>query len=296
MDIRHLKYFIAAAEELNLGRAAQRLYISQPHLTRQIQQLEEELDVQLFLRTPKGVELAPAGKMFLEEARNIRALMEQGVERTKRASQGKMGRLDIGILGTGILQAIPQIMRKFRDSHPDVKVVLHTMSKAEQVEALRQKRISFGFHRMPLLLPDIDNLLIINEQLLLAINEDHPLSKQESVSFMELAKQPIVLFPTEARPNFVDRVFALCRDAGFVPEISQLVGDVVTGVALVSGGFGITIVPESAATLSLPGVVYRPFFDAPAANVDLSCIYLKDGQTAISEAFLTVIRTFVSTS
>ncbi len=292
MDLRHLKYFIAVAEELNIGRASQRLYISQPHLTRQIQQLEEELNVQLLLRTPKGVELTQAGEMFLKEARNIRSLMEQGIERTKRTSQGKMGRLDIGILGTGILHAIPQILRQFRDTHPEVKVVLHTMSKAEQVEALQQKRISIGFHRMPLIIPDIENLLIVNEKLYLAVNEDHPLSQQESVSFMELAKQPIVLFPTEARPNFVDKVIELCRNKGFVPEISQLVGDVFTGVALVAGGFGISIVPESATTLNLPGLVYRPFFDTTTATVDLSCIYRKDDQSAIFQAFLAVIRIF----
>lgn len=107
MDLRHLKYFIAVAEELNIGRAALRLHISQPPLTRQIQQLEEELDVQLLIRTPRGVELTQAGEMFLEEARNIRSLVEQAIERTKRAGQGKLGRLDIGIFGTGILNSRP---------------------------------------------------------------------------------------------------------------------------------------------------------------------------------------------
>ena len=292
MDLRHLKYFIAVAEELNIGRASQRLYISQPHLTRQIQQLEEELDVQLLLRTPKGVELTQAGTIFLNEARNVRSLMEQGIERTKRASLGKLGRIDIGILGTGILNSIPQILRQFRDTHPDVKVVLHTMAKVEQVEALRQKRISIGFHRMPLIIPDIENLLIINEKLYLAINEDHPLSQHESVSFMELEKNPLVLFPTEARPNYVDRIIELCRDKGFVPEISQVVGDVITGVSLVAGGFGVTVVPESATKLNLPGVVYRPFFDTTVATVDLSCIYRKDDQSAIFQALLATIHLF----
>jgi len=292
MDLRHLKNFIAVAEELNIGRAAQRLYISQPHLTRQIQQLEEELEVQLLLRTPKGVELTQAGELFLEEARNIRSLMEQGIERTKRTSQGKLGRLDIGIFGTGILQAIPEILRQFRETNPDVKVVLHPMSKDEQVKALRQKRISIGFHRMPQLLPDIENLLIVNERLYLAINVNHPLCQQEAVSFMELAKHPLVLVSTEARPNFVDRVIELCRDMGFVPQISQVVGDILSGVALVAGGFGFTIVPESATNLNLSGVVYRPFLDADAASVDLSCIYRKDDQSALVEAFLAAIELF----
>lgn len=292
MDIRHLKYFIAVAEELNIGRAALRLHISQPPLTRQMQQLEQEIDVQLFIRTQRGVELTQAGEIFLEEARNILSLMEQAIERTKRASQGKLGRLDIGIFGTGILWAIPELLNLFRNTHPDVKVVLHTMSKKAQIEALRQKRIAIGFHRMPPLFPDIETRLIINEPLYLAINKDHPLSKQESISFRELSKHPLVLFPTGGRPNFVDRVIELCRNTGFVPEISQVVGDAVAGIALVGGGFGMTIVPESATTIELPSVVYRPFLDAPSANIDLSCAYRKNDQSALLQAFLAVIQTF----
>jgi DNA-binding transcriptional LysR family regulator len=128
--------------------AAARLHISQPPLTRQIQQLEEELGVTLFTRTPRGMELTQAGELFLEEARNIRALVEQATERTQRAGQGKLGRLDVAIFGSAILDAIPKLLLAFRNRHPDVKVVLHTMTKAEQIEALRQRRISVGFNRM----------------------------------------------------------------------------------------------------------------------------------------------------
>ena len=292
MDLRHLKYFIAVAEELNIGRAALRLHISQPPLTRQIQQMEEELGVALFIRTPRGVELTQAGEMFLEEARNIRALIERAIERTKRAGEGKLGRMDIGIFGSGILGAIPKLLHLFRDTHPDVEVVLHTMTKEEQIEALRQKRISVAFNRMLLPLPDITSELILREPLFLAIRQEHPLSAQESVSFMELANYPLVLFPTGARPNFVDRVMELCRGKGFSPEISQIVGDAVTGVALVAAGFGITLVTESAITLQFPGVVYRPFHDIESATVDLSCLYRKDDQSPVLQAFLEVIRTY----
>lgn len=292
MDIRHLKYFIAVAEELNIGRAALRLHISQPPLTRQIQQLEEELDVQLFVRTPRGVELTQAGVLFLDEARNIRALMEQAIERTVRAGQGKLGRLDIGIFGTGILKVIPELLQLFRHAHPEVKVVLHTMNKGEQIEALRQRRITVGFHRMPLPLPDIENPLIIDEPLYLAVHEDHPLSRQASVFVADLKGQALVLFPTGDRPNFVDKVIEVCRDMGFTPDISQVVGDVVTGVALVAGGFGMTVVPKSATTLRLPGVVYRSFSDKNPPQVDLSCIHRKNDPSPILHAFLDVIRVF----
>lgn len=277
-----------------------RLHISQPPLTRQIHQLEEDLGVQLFIRTPRGVELTQAGEMFLDEARNIRALVDRALERTRRAGQGKLGRLDIGIFGTGIfgtgiLGAIPRMLQLFRETHPDVRVVLHTMTKDEQIEALRQKRIILAFNRIISPLPDLATELIIKERLFLAVNETHPLSQQASVSFMELARQPLVLFPTGARPNFVDRVIELCRNKGFDPDISQVVGDAVTGVALVAGGFGLTLVPKSATTLGLPGVVFRPFDDIDSATVDLSCIYRKDDESAVLRAFLESIRKFRDT-
>jgi DNA-binding transcriptional LysR family regulator len=292
MDLRHLKYFIAVAEELNIGRAALRLCISQPPLTRQIQQLEEELGVQLFIRTPRGVELTQAGEMFREEATNIRALVEQAIERTKRAGQGKLGRLDIGIFGTGILGTIPRLLQLFRDTNPDVVVSLHTLSKSEQIEALRQRRITIGFNRMLAPLPDITTELIMREPLYLVINEAHPLSRLESVPFMEVAKYPLVLFPSGARPNFVDRIIMLCQNMGVTPQISQVVGDAVTGMALVAGGFGMTIVPKSATTISLPGIVCRPFRDAISATVDLSCIYRTDDHSPILQAFLASVQKF----
>ena len=199
MDLRHLRYFIAVAEEENIGRAAARLHISQPPLTRQIQQLEEELGVRLFNRTPKGMELTQAGELFLDEARNIRAVVEQATERTQRAGQGKLGRLDVAIFGSGILDAIPKLLLAFRNDYPEVKIVLHTMTKAEQIEALRQRRITVGFNRMLAPLPDLATELVATEPLLLAVNEAHPLAREKSVSFPLLAKHPMVLFPTGAR-------------------------------------------------------------------------------------------------
>lgn len=212
MDLRHLKYFIAVAEEQNIGRAATRLHISQPPLTRQIQQLEEELGVQLFVRTPKGVEITQAGTLLLEEARNIRSLVEQATERTQRAGQGKLGRLDVAIFGSAILDAIPKLLLSFRNSHPGVKVVLHTMTKTEQLEALRQRRITVGFNRMLAPEPDIGTELVTTEKLLLAVNESDPLAGWPDIPFSELAHHPLVLFPTGARPNFIDKVMALCNE------------------------------------------------------------------------------------
>lgn len=293
MDLRHLRYFIAVAEEKNIGRAAVRMHISQPPLTRQIQQLEAELGVTLFIRTPRGVELTEAGELFLAEARNIRSVVEQATERTQRAGQGKLGRLDIAIFGSAILDVVPKLLRAYKSAFPHVKIVLHTMNKGEQIEALRQRRISVGFNRILSPTPGITAELVTTEALLLAVNTAHPLAARPVVPFKALAGQPLVLFPTGVRPSFVDTVIGLCRSAGFMPEVSQEVGDAATGVALVAGGFGLCLVPESATVLALPGVVYRPLSGVPAPGaVDLSCIYRSDDQSPLLAAFLAVVRQF----
>jgi len=293
MDLRHLRYFIAVAEEKNIGRAALRLNISQPPLTRQIQQVEAELGVRLFNRTPKGMEATAAGELFLEEARNICAVFEQATERTQRAGQGKLGRLDVAIFGSGILDAIPKLLLAFRHAYPEVNIVLHTMNKGEQIEALRQRRITVGFNRMLSPLPDIACELVKTEKLLLALNASHPLAALDVVPFTAIAAHPLILFPTGTRPNFIDKVNGLCQEMGFIPLVSQEVGDAVTAVALVASGFGVCLVPESATVLALPGVVYRPLSGLPEHDrVDLSCIYLAEDQSPILAAFLHEVRSF----
>jgi DNA-binding transcriptional LysR family regulator len=137
--------------------------------------------------------------------------------------------------------------------------------------------------------------LIIKEPLYLALNEEHPLNKQESISFRELENHSLVLFPTGDRPNFVDKIIELCSSMGFTPDISQVVGDAVTGVALVSAGLGVTIVPKSVTTLKIPNVVYRPFEGSIPAYVDLTSVHRKDDSSAILHAFLAVIEDFKST-
>ncbi|PKO31618.1 MAG: LysR family transcriptional regulator [Betaproteobacteria bacterium HGW-Betaproteobacteria-7] len=292
MEFRQLKYFIAVAEELNIGRAATRLHISQPPLTRQIQQLEEEFGTLLFLRTARGVELTDAGEMFLRDARNIRDLMEQAVERVREAGQGKLGKMDIGIFGSGILDVIPKVLHAFRASHPNVQIALHQMSKTEQIEALRQHRIIAGFNRMLAPLPDISSELVMIESIMVAINESHPLAAKPAILLKELAGQPLILFPSGVRPSFIDKIWDLCAAEGFEPQVAQEVGDAPTSVALVAAGFGLSLVPEAASSLSVPGVVYRRLANAPDAVVDLSCIYRNDETSPLLQAFLQTIREF----
>lgn len=293
MELRHLRYFIAVAEERHIGRAATRLHISQPPLTRQIQQLEEELDVQLFTRTPRGMDLTPAGELLLEEARNIRSIVEQAAERTQRAGQGKLGRLDIGIFGSAILDTIPAMLLAFRREFPDVEVILHNMSKDAQIAALRQRRIDIGFNRFIEPADDIANEIVLTERILVALNDNHPLAQLEAVPFQILNDNPVIVFPTGPRPSFIDKVMSMCHQKGFTPQIAQEVGNTLTGVALVASNFGVCVVPESASKLALPGVVYRPVLDPPDdSGVDLNCIYRMDDSSPLLRSFLMTVREY----
>ncbi|MEJ6655704.1 MAG: LysR substrate-binding domain-containing protein [Pseudomonas sp.] len=297
MELRLLRSFIIVAEERHLGRAATRLHISQPPLTRQMQQLEEELETRLFIRTPRGMELTPAGELLQEEARNILSVVEQAAERTQRAGQGKLGRLDIGIFGSGILDTIPALLLKFRSAFPDVKVLLHNMSKDAQIAALRQHRIDIGFNRFIEHSEDIANIVVITERTLIAINENHPLAQQESVTISVFRDNTVIVFPTGPRPSFIDKVMSMCHQRGFTPSIAQEVGNTLTGVALVASNFGVCAVPESATKLALPGVVYRPLMDPPTdSGVDLNCIYRIDDQSPLLKSFLGTVRDYRSST
>lgn len=290
VELRHLRYFICVAEEKNIGRAALRLHISQPPLTRQIQQLEEQIGVQLFKRTNRGVELTDAGRVLYDDARNILGMTERAVERSSKAAQGLLGRVDVAIFGSGIFGAIPRLMRAFREAHPEVSIFLHNMVKDEQIDALRHGRITLAFNR---LMRPVDGLVsetLLTEQLYVAIPTDSPLVGRTAVSMSELERVPLVLFPTGARPSFIDRVHDMCRACHFTPVVAQEVGDVVHAVALVATGFGVTLVPQSATAMALPGITYRPLHHPVDSQVDLCCIYRDDDQSPILQSLLASMR------
>lgn len=294
MDFYQLKYFLAVAEERSVGRAALRLHMSQPPLTRQIKSLEEELGVELFVRTTKGVELTQAGMIFRDDASSIKLLMDAAIDRVHRAGEGKLGRLDVGIFGSGIYDVIPKVLHAFREKFPGVSIVLHTTTKSELVEGLRQRAITVGFNRMMPPIHDIGRELVSTERLLVAMHQSHPLAELDAVPFRALAEHAMVLFPNTGRPNFIDKVMILCKQHGFEPNIAQEVGDAITGIALVASGFGVSLVPRSATTVHIPAVVYRPLLDAPNAFVDLSCFYRAGDQSPLLQSFLTVVREFRS--
>jgi DNA-binding transcriptional LysR family regulator len=289
MDLTRLRYFIAVAEEANIGRAARRLNISQPPLTRQIQQLETEVGATLFERSRKGVQMTDAGQVLFEEARNLLVLATRARERTKLAGLGQSGRLDIGLFGSNIL-AVPQLLQMFRTQYPDIEMIVHAMNKEEQLRALYDRRVTVGFNLLGLKLAGIANEKVRSEPLIVALNATDPLCAQASVALKQIADRPMVIFASGPRPNLMDLIFGLCLEKGFQPNISQEVDNSVTAVALVAAGFGVALVPATVSQLTLPGIVFRGLAESPPITVDFNCIYRGDDASPILRAFLETIR------
>lgn len=291
MEFRQLKYFVAVAEERNFGRAAAKLHVSQPPITRQIKLLEQELGVLLFERMPWGVQLTPAGEVFLQSAQEIAALLSHAADRTRRIGTGAHGRLDVGVFGSGALMIVPSILRRYAAAHPDVEIVLLNAPQPVQVQALRQRRILVTFDRY---LPDDVDLVVevvARERLFLALHETNPLATRRVVPFEALREQPMIM-ARDAR--HADWLRTVCRDNGFEPTVSQRAGDMVAGLAMVASGHGVEIVPQSVQALSLPGLTYRPIRATRAryAHLDLQCAYRKGEVSPLLAGMLDVVHSY----
>jgi LysR family transcriptional regulator, benzoate and cis,cis-muconate-responsive activator of ben and cat genes len=292
VELRHLRYVVAVAEERNLSRAAVRLHLSQPPLTRQIRQLEAELGARLFERSARGVELTDAGRLFVDDARNILDTVARASQRARSAHEGQIGRLEVAVFGSVIFDRLPRLLAQFRAEHPGVELVFHTMNKGDQIEALRQGRIHAGFSRLTANYPDIATETLQHERLLVALPEKHPLLKRPRLTLKSLVDCPLVLFASGPRPNFTDLVFSLFERLGLRPTVGQTVEDAVTGVALVAAGFGACLVPESASYVQVPGVVFRPLGQTSNRLLDVNCIYRRDDRSSVTAAFVRTVRQF----
>jgi DNA-binding transcriptional LysR family regulator len=295
VDLRQLRYFVAVAEERNFGRAASRLHVSQPPITRQIKLLEEELATPLFVRMPWGVELTPAGEALLPRAQEIAALVSYTSDLTQRVGTGDVGRLDVGIFGSGALSIVPLILKHYAHRYPSVEVALLNVPQAIQLQALRQRRILITFDRY---LPDDSDLaveVVARERLFLALHESNPLARRSHVSFRDLKNEPMIM----ARDSrHADWLRSLCHDNGFEPTVSQRAGDVVSGLTFVANGFGVEIVPESVQVLQLPGLTYRGLrsVTGPHAHLELQCAYRKAETSPLLPGILDAVRSYSRSS
>lgn len=295
MELRHLRYFVAVAEELHFGRAAERIHISQPPLSQQIRQLEEEIGVKLFHRTKRRVLLTHAGKIFLEEARQILDLSGRAVHSARRAERGEIGRLVIGLVGSATFSLAPPVLRSFRARFPDVELILRELTTDQQVDALQNGNIHIGFLRQPVRKDALHIETILRESFMVALATDHALTADSHVALELLAAEPFVMFSRQQGATFYDQVMKLCHQAGFSPKVAQESIQIPTILGLVSGGLGIAIVPASARNLQMTGVTYRTLTGV-TQTTELAMAWRRDDESPVLMAFLNVAREFQASS
>ncbi len=289
MELRHLRYFLAVADELHFGRAAARLHISQPPLSQQIRQLEEELGFELLARTRRRVRLTEAGRAFREDARALLDRLAQATLSAQRVARGETGALAVGFVASATYAILPRLYRRFHERHPAVSLTLSEMSTAEQVEALRAGQIQVGLARPPIGDDSLAQEVLREEPLALALPARHRLAARRAIPLRALADEPFVLFPRQPRPGWVDVVQAACRAAGFRPLVAQEVLELSAAVTLVAAGVGVTLVPESAQALRLAGVAYRPL-RPPAPTTQLVALHRAEDPRPTVARFLEVAR------
>jgi DNA-binding transcriptional LysR family regulator len=258
MELRHLRYFVAVAEELHFGRAAQKLHISQPPLSMQIRALENELGVTLFNRTQRHVSLTQAGNALLAEARHILARVEQAVLTTKQAGRGEIGELAIGFISVADYNVLPVVLREFRRRYPLVNLTLRESTTDAQMRDLLAGRIDVGFVLPPVNDPSLESVSILREPLIAALPEKHPLARKPGKLALEKLKNaPFILFPRPNAPGLYDDVVSCCKAAGFSPRVEQEAIQMQTIVSLVSAELGVALIPASLTNLQRTGVTYK---------------------------------------
>ena len=289
MELRHLRYFVAVAEELHFGRAAARLFIAQPPLSQQIQQLERELGVTLFLRTSRRVQLTPAGEVFLTGARQTLAALDDAVQAAQRAARGETGWLGIGFAASATYDLLPAVLRDFRVQFPDVVLSLMELNAAEQSRALHDRSIHVGFARPYAAEAEVVVEAVLREPFLVALPALHPLASLPALALPLLALEPFISFPEAPPPSYAQVVRAVCEGAGFVPRVVQEVREMQTAISLVAAGLGIALLPASVQHLHRDGVAYRPLADS-TPRTELAVVSRKEDASPVLQNFLAIVR------
>ena len=292
MELRQLKYFIAVAEELHFGRAAEKLHLSQPALSKQIHALENSIEIKLFDRTKHWVRLTPAGKQFLETARHTLQQLEQGIKAARRIALGEIGRLRIGFPNPALLTILPKILQQYRSQYPKVELTLVGGGTETQVEALRTHQVDVSLVYTPIREDNLSVYPLYEETFLVALPSCHPLAKQKRVSLKSLANESFILYPRSLAPVLYNEFLECCTQAGFVPNIVQEGEMTDTRLGLVAAGVGIAFIISGLQNLRLKGVVYRSLgSDFP--KLKLALAWRKGESSPMVHEFLKITRAIV---
>ncbi|ASA20985.1 LysR substrate-binding domain-containing protein [Paenibacillus donghaensis] len=289
MDIRKLHYFIAVAEELHFHRAAEKLNMTQPPLSQQIQALEQELGVKLFERNKRQVRITPAGSIFLEEAKMILSQLERSIKTVQLASQGIIGHLNIAFIGSAEGGIMVDVLKIFRERFPQIQLNLREMTSAQQWQALHDGTLHIGFLRFIEPAKDINHYSLNNETLVAVLPDQHPLAKLPTLSVSSLHSEPFIFFPRHLGLPFHDLIMGFCAEHGVYPNVVQEAIQMYTIVNLVAANLGVSIVPSSVSVFQRSGVVFRPF-EETAPPVPFYAAWRTDTNQAIISAFVEILK------
>ena len=292
MELRHLRYFVAIGEEQHYGRAARSLRVAQPALSRQIQNLEEEVGFKLFERLPRGVKLSAAGKLFLEDARHILQEVNEAAGRAGRVARGLSGTLRVGFAENASWRGVvPDSFRRFREQQPDAELQLQPAASLEQLEAVRSGHLDAGFvNFMPKSDPELDQLPVAIQHVELAVPKRHALTKLKKLRLRDLTDVPFVWFPRRVNPTFYDRLMHECYRGGLKsPRIVQEGLNEATILSLVSSGLGVGWVVGSARWRSPESVVILPVVDLDVA-LPLVLAWRRDNTSTLLANFIAEVQ------
>lgn len=291
MELRHLRAFVAVAEELHFGRAAERLGIQQPPLSLQIQALERELKTRLFDRGSRRVALTAVGALFLTEARATLAQAARAIAVVRRAGEGEIGEIRLGFTASSpFTEVMPQVIYAFRRRFPEVSLKLVGMTTREQLAALVARKLDLAFIRSPFapIPPEVSALNVLTDRLMLVLRADHPLAALPAVPIAALTHEPFVMFERDAGTGIWDQIVAICADQGFSPTVAQEAREAPTLIGLVAAGLGITILPGSLERIHVEGVVYRPL-DTPQAASTVLLAHRRDESGGAVMGFVNLV-------
>jgi LysR family transcriptional regulator, benzoate and cis,cis-muconate-responsive activator of ben and cat genes len=287
VETRSLLYFIAVAEEKNIGRAASRLHITQPALTRQVQSLEQEVGVPLFTRTATGMEITTAGTTLLQHARAIRAELGRAKTNVLHAGTQCRTQVDVGVYGSAILTIVPQLLSAFAATQPAIEFRLHNVRKDQQIEFLRTGKTLLAIDRYLPQEEDMAYEVVFREYMQVAVHKDHPLARKEIIDVSMLEDEPRI------GANFDTGIeLGLGQVYGVKSRACHRADDVLTSLALVSAGLAVTFAPASIEAVGIPNVVFRPYTGLPKVPMDVQCMYRRDDPSPVLHAFLDVVRAY----
>lgn len=290
MELRHLRCFLALAEELHFGRAAQRLALSQPPLSVAIQQLEAEIGARLFVRNSKSVQLTAAGHALLPQARALLDRAQQAVQVARDADQGLIGRLSAGFVGTMLYCGLPELLQQFRHTHPRLRLVLRELSSSEQWQEIEQDRLDVGFVHATAVPTGLQHLLVARQPLVLCLPATHALAENKSVlSLSDFRDEPLALVSREVSPDYHDRILHLCLQAGWQPAERYELRHWLSVVSLVSQGMGVALVPDALQRAGLSGVTFLPLPNTPLPY-ETRCVWRDSNPNPALPALLSLCR------